>query len=64
LIHPRILDHLKAQIDDEIAEAGKIVVGGGAADLADYRQRVGYIKGLERLRAIIIDLTEDKEKRQ
>lgn len=53
-------ERLTERVNQEVAELSNRIVIGMAADWPDYRERVGTIKGLSRLKDFIDELTEDK----
>jgi hypothetical protein len=61
MIHPQVLDHLKAKIAEIVAERARLLATGVAKDWSDYQRRVGYIEGLERIQSIIDEIIEDKK---
>jgi hypothetical protein len=55
-------DMLKARVIEDIADRASQLANGSASDWPDYQRRVGFIKGLERVQAIIDEMTEEKRK--
>jgi len=51
-----VFDVLKDNIDKESLSAKEFLVGGSPKDYPDYRESVGYIRGLERGKQTIEDL--------
>lgn len=62
MILPNLPDVLRQRIADEIAEQSRQIANGAAADHADYKHRVGQIRGLGRVIEILDDITTDKER--
>ena len=60
MISSQPLDILKARIGEDIAERATQLANGSAADWPDYQLRVGFIKGLERVLALIVEMTEER----
>lgn len=54
---------LRALIAEEIADKTKNLVSGTAADYADYRERLGYIRALERVSDLCDEAHTSTEKR-
>lgn len=54
-------EQLAERIEFEIREESGRLAKGMAADWADYKTRVGIILGLEKLKTIIDELTEDRK---
>lgn len=46
--------HLRV-LDDKIARAKDLLSSGSATTLAEYREQVGYIRGLREMRAALVE---------
>ena len=56
------IEYLKKQNQDLIDMAMKPLVSGGAKDWAEYRELVGFIRGLSRANSHLEDLEEKVKK--
>ena len=52
-MHDTLTELYTASIDDELSNLQRIISGGTCSDFADYRHRVGIMKGLEISKRII-----------
>jgi hypothetical protein len=56
------IEYLLKQNAELIQDAQTVLVGGGVKDYAEYRELVGFIRGLNRASSNLQDLDERKKK--
>ena len=56
------IEYLKKQNQELIDKATVPLIGGGAKDYAEYRELVGFIRGLSRANSHLEDLEEKVKK--